>query len=274
MLGAVIGDIIGSYYECHCTKNYDFELFTRESSFTDDTVLLAATCDAILFDPSADTHSFKLRNRRILEYAARYRQFYSRYPHAGYGKMFMEWAQSRRFYKLRSFANGAAMRVLPVGYAYKTMEEVLMQAKLSAVCTHNDKDAVRGAQAVAAAVFMAHNGYSRKEIKDYLMSKHLCRLGFSTEDIKDGYVFDSAACYSVPPSIVCFLESESYEDAVRKAVSLGGDADTMACIAGGIAEAFGFKIPPEIRSKGLNFLDGQLKNVFRSFNEKYISNIC
>lgn len=268
MLGAVIGDIIGSYYENHCTKNYDFELFDRESTFTDDTVLLAASCDAILFNPS-ESVGLRAGRQRTTEYAARYRQYFSRYPHAGYGKMFEEWARSRRFYKQRSFGNGAAMRAVPIGYAYRTMKEVLKQAKLSAVCTHNDRDAVKASQAVAAAVFMAHNGYDKKEIKDHLMSHHLCRLEFTTDKIKESYEFDSAACYSVPPSIVCFIESESYEDAVRKAVSLGGDADTMACIAGGLAEAYGYEIPAQIRSKGLNYLDGHLKEIFRKFEEKY-----
>ncbi len=268
MFGAICGDIIGSYYEHHYTKEYDFELFHNGSCFTDDTVLTAAVCDVLL--SHRDT-SEKLSDKQYAEeYAYRYRQYYSRYPNAGFGEMFQEWARSDNLYKQKSYGNGAAMRVVPIAYAFDNVEDVLNHAKLSALYTHNNKEAIIGAQAVVASVFLALKGYSKNNIREYISKNFGYNLSVSIDEIRKTYVFDSRTGYSVPPAIMAFLQSDSYEDAVRKAVSLGGDADTMACIAGGIAEAYYKIIPENIRSKCWSLLDSGIKNIIRHFCEAYV----
>ena len=232
MFGAVYGDVIGSYYEIHSTKNYDFPL-ERDSAFTDDSVMTAAVCRAILDDPREITR-FAAKSRGF-EYAVQYKQFYSYYPNAGYGQMFSEWACSDGIFRQRSYGNGGAMRVVPIGWAYGSLEQVLLQAKASCMNTHCHPKAIKGAQAVAAAVFLARNRAPKPEIRELLEKKFGYELGKTPDEIRPGYKFDSSADYSVPPAIMCFLCSEDYESAVRNAVSLGGDADTMGCIAGGIA---------------------------------------
>lgn len=264
--GAVFGDIIGSYYEVHCTKDHNFE-FHRESTFTDDTVMTAAVCKAIFLD-SRPVSSFKL-NARALDYAAQYKQFFSHYPNAGYGQMFSAWAEERGFSKQRSYGNGAAMRVVPIGYAYGTLEQTLLQAKASCLYTHNSREAINGAMSVAAAVWLARHERSKGEIKEYIERNFHYNLSAPIAEIRESFVFDSRAGYSVPPSIAAFLQSEDYESAVRNAVSLGGDADTMACISGGIAEAFYEEIPPSIRDFCVLRLDGTIKNIINEFNEKF-----
>lgn len=263
--GAVFGDIIGSYYEVHCTKNYDFG-FHRESAFTDDTVMTAAVCKAVTLD-SRPVSLFSLKER-ARGYAAQYKQFFSHYPNVGYGQMFSDWAKERELSKRRSYGNGAAMRVVPIGSAYDTLEQTLLQAKASCLYTHNSREAITGAMAVAAAVWLARRGKSKNEIKEYIERSFRYDLSAPLSEIRDGFVFDSRAGYSVPPSIAAFLQSEDYESAVRNAVSLGGDADTMACIAGGIAEAFYGEIPRSIRDFCVLRLDGTIKKVVNEFNEK------
>lgn len=267
MFGAIFGDIIGSYYEVHCTKDYNFPLH-RESTFTDDSVMTAAVCKAILLNDENITKS-QIKNRGK-EYAAQYRQYYSYFPHAGYGQMFIKWASDRgNTSKQRSFGNGAAMRAVPIGYAYGSLEQVCMQAKASCIYTHNCREAIRGTQAVASAVFLAAHGESKEEIRAYLSRKFRIDLDYTIADIKQAYTFDSSTNYTVPPAIVAFLDSEDYESAVRNAVSLGGDADTMACIAGGIAEAFYGNILDDMKNFCYSRLDYSIKSVATEFCQKY-----
>jgi ADP-ribosylglycohydrolase len=268
MIGAICGDVIGSYYEAHCTKDYNFELFCRESCFTDDTVLTAAVCDAILYNQSEVKGLFE-NNSRAKEYAYRFKLYFHRYPSAGFGKMFQDWAQESTLKKQNSYANGGAMRVVPIGYAYSNLREVLKQAKLSCVYTHNNMEAIKGAQAVASAVFLARNNYSKNEIKTYIEKQFKYNLSEPIEKIQEKFVFDSRASYTVPPAIMAFLQSTSFEDAIRKAVSLGGDADTIACMTGGIAEAYYKSIPKHIEDKCWNALDSELRKTFKMFNEKF-----
>lgn len=268
MLGAIYGDIIGSYYEVHCTKDYDFP-FCKESHFTDDSVLTIAVCKAVLSFPD-DIKKLGLR-KRAKEYAAMYRHYYSCFPGAGFGNMFSKWAKNHDSGNVKSYANGGAMRAVPIGYAYTTEEQVLMQAKASCMSTHNHKEAINGAGAVAMAVFLARNGKSKEEIKSYIEKKFGYDLSVSLSEIKEKHIFDSRASYSVPPAIISFLCSTDYESAVRNAVSLGGDADTEACIAGGIAEAFYKEIPDHIRRFCESRLDSSLKKTAREFCEKYIN---
>ena len=267
MFGAIYGDVIGSYYEVHCTKDYNFE-YHKDSTFTDDSVLIAATCKAILNNPS-EISKWNVRSRSR-EYAAQYRQYYSHYPSAGFGNMFTEWAKDPYANNLHSYANGASMRVIPIGYVYSTLEQTLLQAKASCLPTHNHKEAIKGAQAVAAAVFLARNNESKETIKDYLQENFKYNLSTPLSIIKDTHVFDSKTSYSVPPAIIAFLESSDYESAIRAAVSLGGDADTQACIAGGIAEAFYKEIPEHIKRFCDGRIDSSIRLVVREFCKKYM----
>ena len=266
MFGAIYGDIIGSYYETHCTKEYDFE-FQKDSTFTDDTVLTVAVCKAIL-NNSESINRWSVR-KRGLEYAGQFRQYYSYYPNSGFGNMFSEWARCDNFKIDHSYANGAAMRAVPIGYAYKTIEQVLLQTKASCYYTHNNREAIKAAQAVATAVFLARKGESKQNIKVFLQNLFHYDLTKKLEDIKENYVFDSRASYSVPPAIIAFLESTDYESAIRNAISLGGDADTEACIAGGIAEAYYKDIPKHISDFCNRKIDYTLKNVILDFQNRF-----
>ena len=266
MFGAIYGDIIGSYYEVHGTKNYDFPL-QKDSTFTDDSVLIAAVCKAILYDPS-DVTRFGLRKRSQV-YGAHYRQYYSYFPNAGFGNMFAEWAKTPDAKTGHSYANGAAMRVIPIGYAYETMAQTLLQAKASCLSTHDHPEAVAGAQAVAVAVFMARHGAGKDEIRNSLQRKFKYDLSIPLSDIRTTHVFNSRSSYSIPPAIIAFLESHDYESAIRNAISLGGDADTQACIAGGIAEAYYKEIPTHIKTFCDFRIDTSIKTAVKTFCEKY-----
>ena len=268
MFGAIYGDVIGSYYEVHCTKNYDFE-FNKDSCFTDDSVLIAAVCKSILYNP-AEISIWNLR-ARAKEYAAQYRQYYSYHPHARFGNMFAAWAKDPYAKNGHSYANGASMRVIPIGYAYDTLEQTLLQAKASCIPTHNHREAINGAQAVAAAFFLARNGKNKDQIKEYLEKKFKYKLSASLVTIREAHVFDSRTSYSVPPAIIAFLESTNYESAIRNAISLGGDADTQACIAGGIAEAYYKEIPEHIKHFCDDKIDSSIKSVVKEFNRKYLN---
>ena len=266
VFGSIYGDIIGSYYEVHCTKNYNFE-FEKDSCFTDDTVLITAVCKAILDNPG-EISVWGIR-ARAKEYGARYRQYYSYHPHAGFGNMFAAWAKDQYAPNGHSYANGASMRVIPIGYAYQTIEQTLLQAKASCIATHNNREAIKGAQAVAAAVFLARNGINKEQIKVYLERSFKYELSVPLAEIKETHIFDSRTSYSVPPAIIAFLESTDYESAIRNAISLGGDADTQACIAGGIAEAYYKVIPDHIKSFCDGRIDGSIKSVVKDFSKQY-----
>lgn len=266
MFGAIFGDIIGSYYEVHCTKDYNFA-FQKESTFTDDSVMSAAVCKTILDDPS-DISFWSVR-RRACDYAAKYRQFYSWFPNAGFGQMFSKWAKDHTAGFYKSYANGGAMRVVPIGWAYNSLEQVMLQTKASCLPSHGDKDAIRFAQCVSMAVFLARNGESKESIRKQLEKRFKTDLSVSLSELRQRHVFDCRASYSVPAAIIAFLWSDDYESAVRNAVSLGGDADTEACIAGGIAEAFYGEIPDNIRKFCYSRLDVSLKSVVNEFCEKY-----
>lgn len=264
--GAVYGDIIGSYYEVHRTKDFNFP-FQSSSAFTDDTVMTAAVCEAILLNNSPITpREVKKRGK---EYAAQFKRFYSLYPNAGFGQMFSEWAEASSLYRQSSFGNGAAMRVVPIGYSYDTLKQTLLQAKASCLYTHYNNEAITGAQAVAAAVWLARHGRSKDEIKRFIEDKFRYDLSASISEIRGNYGFEVRAGKSVPQSIAAFLQSDDYESAVRNAVSLGGDADTMACIAGGIAEAFYGEgsIPRQIKDFCSLRSDGTIKRTINSFND-------
>jgi len=254
MLGAIAGDIIGSVYESRNIKTMDFPLFHPRCRFTDDTVLTAAVADAILSGR---------------EYGEVFREYYRRFPRAGYGYLFHQWAISPDPRPYNSWGNGSAMRVSPVGYACMTLEEVLREAERSATVTHNHPEGIKGAQATAAAVFLARTGAAKLKIREYIERHFGYDLSQSIDEIRPHYTFDVSCQGSVPVAMRAFLESGDFEDAVRRVISVGGDSDTLACIAGGIAEAFYGEIPELISEKAFSLLDDKLRHVVEAFRERY-----
>jgi ADP-ribosylglycohydrolase len=254
MLGAIAGDIIGSQFEFVKVKDVDFELFTDECMFTDDTVMTVAVADSIL-------------NKK--DYAATMREYGRRYPHAGYGVRFNKWLFSDIPEAYNSCGNGSAMRVSPVGFAFDSTKEVLEEAKKSAEITHNHPEGIKGAQAVALAIFMARQGEGKDVIRKKIISLFKYDLNQSLEDIRQNYSFNETCQGTVPQAIIAFLESDNFEDAIRKAISLGGDADTLACITGGIAHAYYKAIPPFIIENVKKLLPVELYRVSEEFIKLY-----
>jgi ADP-ribosylglycohydrolase len=254
MIGSIAGDVIGSVYERDGMKTTNFPLFVEFSRFTDDTVLTVATASAIL---------------QGSEYGRAYKDFGRRYPRRGYGGAFREWLHSDQYYAYNSWGNGSAMRVSPVGWALNSIEEVLQEARSSAAVTHDHPEGIKGAQATALAVFLARQGASKGEIQREISQRFGYDLSSSLEEIRPTYRFDVSCQGSVPQSIIAFLKSENVEDAIRKAISLGGDADTMACIAGGIAEAYYREIPVEIEREVRARLTEEFINIVDEFREKF-----
>ncbi|MDP4143087.1 MAG: ADP-ribosylglycohydrolase family protein [Bacillota bacterium] len=268
MFGAIAGDVIGSTYEWHNVKNIEFELFSRESRFTDDTVMTIAVAEAIL-NKRKFKNPFKDNAHSKEAYAYALKAYGKRHPNAGYGNMFNEWLSAKSIKPYNSFGNGSAMRVSPVGFAFNSIEEVLKEAKRSAMVTHNHKQGIRGAQSIAGAVYFARIGKDKSFIKNFIQHNFKYNLEFTLDEIREGYAFDSSCQGSVPQAIVAFLESEDYEDAIRKAISIGGDSDTIACMTGGIAQAYYRKIPKIIVDQVMLRLDSGFKEVIRQFNSKY-----
>jgi len=254
MIGAIAGDVIGSFYEKYRTKRIDFELFPAGSTFTDDTVLTVAVAEAIL---------------QGTDYASKLREYGLRYPYAGYGGKFWKWLTSKEPRPYGSLGNGSAMRVSPVAYAFDTIQEVLGEAKKSAEPTHNHPEGIRGAQAVAMAVFLARKNCGKEEIRDKISKALDYDLDTPLYRIRPDYSFDPTCPGSVPQALRAFLESRDYEDAVRLAVSLGGDSDTLASIAGAVAEPYYGGVPELIQKKVISLLDPPLLEVLWAFELKY-----
>jgi ADP-ribosylglycohydrolase len=254
MIGAIAGDIIGSVYEASPIKTTDFELFSTYSRFTDDTVLTIATADALM-------------NR--LDYATVYRQYGRAYPRAGYGGSFINWLMIDDAPPYNSWGNGSAMRVSPVGLAYDSMEDVLNEAEKSAAVTHNHPQGIKGAQAVALSIFMGRKGKSKYEIRRAIAKKFGYNLARTIEEIRPGYFFDVSCQGSVPEAIIAFLQSDDVESAIRLAISLGGDSDTMACMAGAIAHAFYKELPQHIEKEVRSRLPQNFLNVIDEFLRIY-----
>jgi ADP-ribosylglycohydrolase len=254
MLGAIAGDIIGSVYEARPIKTTNFRLFHPLCRFTDDTVLTVALADSLMHGAP---------------FVGLLKQYYRAYPHAGYGGSFHQWAQSADSRPYNSWGNGSAMRVSPVGFTFETLDKVLDQAKRSAEVTHDHPEGIKGAQAIASAVFLARTGQSKDQIKSYVERIFSYNLDKTLDEIRPRYQFEVSCQNSVPQAIRAFLESDNFEDAVRKAISLGGDSDTLACMAGGIAQAFFGGVPPAITSRIYELLDDQLSNVTRKFTEAF-----
>jgi ADP-ribosylglycohydrolase len=255
MLGAIAGDIIGSVYEWDRIKTKDFPLFSPDSGFTDDTVLTVALADTILTG---------------VPYADNLKLFYRAYPGRGYGGSFHAWARSRDTGPYNSWGNGAAMRISPAGFAYDDLETVLSMAREFTAVTHNHPEGIKGGQATAAVIFLARTGSSRDEIRRYVEESFGYDLSLHIDEIRPGYTFNESSQGTVPQAIRAFLDSISFEDAIRNAVSLGGDSDTLACITGGIAQAFYGEVPVAIRGKVYAILDPRLEQITKAFMERYV----
>jgi len=254
MLGAIAGDIIGSVYEHQPLKTIDFPLFHSHSRFTDDTVMTLAVARAIM-----------LRS----DYGREMKSLGRIYPQAGYGGNFKKWLNEDEIRPYGSWGNGSAMRVSPVGFAFDTEEDVLREAKQSAEISHNHPEGIKGAQAVALAILLARKGSSKSEIRERISRDFSYDLNRTVESIRPTYRFDVSCQGSVPEGIIAFLDSVDYQDAVRKAVSLGGDSDTLACIAGGIAQAYYKEIPAEIILGAKERLPESLWSIVGKFQKQY-----
>ena len=264
-IGAICGDIIGSAYEFNQTKDINFNLFTRKSKFTDDTVMTCAVADWLMNDPEY-THEGLIKAMR---------QYGRKYPNVSYGTMFRNWLETRYIKPYNSFGNGSAMRVSPVGFYADSLEEALQLAKISAEVTHNHPEGIKGAQAVAAAIYMMKTASIDGDIDDGLIEvKKFLKEQFSykseyteqewSEHVQK-YTFNETCQGSVPEAIYCALSSNDYEQAIRKAVFFGGDADTQAAIAGGVSAAF-CPVPLSIIEECLKLLPEELRDVIFHFN--------
>ena len=255
MLGSIAGDIIGSVYEHHTIKTTEFPLFQNYSTFTDDSILTIATAYSILNN---------------IPYSQSYKDFGRRYPGRGYGGSFQGWIMSETLEPYNSWGNGSAMRVSPVGFAFDSVEEVLEQAKLSAACTHNHPEGIKGAQATALSIFFARKNENKEYIRKEISQRFDYNLDRTTDEIRPHYFFDVSCQRTVPEAIVAFLDSNDYEHAIRLAISLGGDADTLACITGGIAEAYYKGIPEHISSEVMKIIPEEFIGIVEQFRAKYL----
>ena len=254
MIGAIAGAVIGSVHEGAGTKTTEFPLFDESCQFTDDTVLTLAVASALLTGT---------------DYIDAFHEFFHAYPQAGYGGSFIGWAVRRCRKPYNSWGNGSAMRVSPVGFAFDSLDEVVAQARMTAEVTHSHPEGIRGAQATAVAILLARMGYDKSGIRKHLECESGYHLSDSLDNIRSDYEFDVSCQGSVPQSIIASLESHDYEGAIRNAISLGGDADTMACIAGGIAEAYDGSVPEHISRQALNRLDTRLQTIAGEFTQKF-----
>jgi ADP-ribosylglycohydrolase len=260
MLGAIVGDIVGSIYEGSNIKTTEFPFIHELCFFTDDTVLTIAVADAILEGGTQlDRHDL---------YIDKFHDYFCMYPGAGYGDSFFRWADFRRRTPYGSWGNGSAMRVSPIGYAHETLEEVLQEAKISAEVTHDHPEGIKGAQAVASAVYLACHRTSKAEIRSYIEKTFEYDLNETIDEIRQRYYFDVSCQGSVPQALIAFMEGEGFEDAVRKAISIGGDSDTIGCITGAVAGAF-WGVPDEIADRAMGLLDDRLRAVVEEFSQAY-----
>lgn len=254
MWGAIAGDIIGSVYERRPIKTTDFPLFQPRSRFTDDTVLTVAVAHAILGDG---------------DYAASLQQFGRRHPNAGYGGSFISWIFAEEPQPYNSWGNGSAMRVSPVGLAFDDEETVLREARRSAEVSHNHPQGIKGAQATALAIYLARQGQEKETIRTEIAERFGYNLQRSVDDIRPTYRFDVSCQGTVPEAIIAFLDADDYEQTVRLAVSLGGDSDTLACIAGSVAEAYYGAVPAPIVEQARHTLADDLLEVVSQFRDVY-----
>jgi ADP-ribosylglycohydrolase len=267
MLGAIIGDTVGSVYEFNNIKTTDFPLFGPRNNYTDDSIMTMAVADWLLTDPQ---HGMDTLEASFLSFAKKYPC-----PMGGYGHGFYRWLfepDSMGFedgrHPYNSFGNGAAMRCSANGWMFDSLEETERVAGLSAAITHSHPEGIKGAQSTAAAIFMARNGKTKEEIRDYISTKYGYNLNRTCDEIRPVYDWDSSCQGTVPEAMVAFFDSTDFESAIRLAVSLGGDSDTLACITGGIAEAFYKEIPNDIALKIWGLIPEDFKYLLRKMEAR------
>ena len=261
ILGAIVGDVVGSCYEFNNIKTKKFELVSKFSNYTDDTVMTLAIAHALCKwkkGSSIDESDFEQEVIKAM------RKFGKKYPHAGYGVGFLTWLCSEKPEPYNSWGNGSAMRVSPVAWYFEDLETVERFAEISARVTHNHPEGIKGAQATAAAIFLARTGKSKQEIKDYIQGKYHYNLNRTCDEIRPNYSFNESCQETVPEAIIAFLEGENFEDAVRTAVSLGGDCDTLTDITAAIAQGM-WGIPKEIEDSVLEVLDDFLRSELKKW---------
>ena len=254
-----MGDMVGSPFEFDHNnyKHKDFALLSERSHFTDDTVMTIAVAQGLIAGQGDAQKTFA-------EVRYEMRRLGKMYPDAGYGGMFRRWLRAEHPQPYGSFGNGSAMRVAAAGWLFDTLDKTLEMAKVTAEITHNHPEGIKGAQATAAAIFLARTGHSKSEIRQYVEQTFDYDLSRTCDEIRPGYRHVETCQQTVPEAIIAFLESNSFEDALRNAVSLGGDSDTLACITGGIAEAF-YGMPQELRDETLKRLPEDIREGYELF---------
>lgn len=272
MIGAIIGDIVGSRFEFNNHRSKKFELFTDDCQVTDDSIMTLSVAKAIMEAEKLKEHSFEGYGcddeyYSLLEsMAIKYLQEIGRkYPNCGYGRMFSQWVFSDDHKPYNSFGNGAAMRISPVGFAARTEYEAKKMSEVVTGITHNHDEGIKGAEAAAVAIFMARRGFTKGEIRNKISCNYYA-LDFTIDEIRDTYQFNETCQKTVPQAIAAFLESTSFEDAIRIAISVGGDSDTLAAITGSIAEAY-YGVPEDIKEKALTYLDDYLRSIYDEWCE-------
>lgn len=262
MIGAIIGDVVGSRFEFNNHRSKEFDMFDKNCEFTDDTVMTLAVAKALGgFEFIDDHNKFKEELVRIMHEVGR------RYPDCGYGAKFYMWIMFNRTRPYNSYGNGSAMRVSPVAWYASSLEKCEALAVATAEVTHNHPEGIKGAVATAGAVYMARTGRSKEEIKEYI--KKYYSIDFTLDEIRYTYKFNEACMETVPQAMEAFFESCSFEDAIRNAISIGGDSDTLAAITGAVAEAF-YGIDKDMKEKVLSYLDPYLLKIADSFINKFV----
>ena len=262
MIGAISGDIIGSIYEFDNIKTKEFELFDINCDFTDDSVMTIAVAEALMTFERVNENNIEAFKAHLVEAM---HDIGKKYPDCGYGGHFLVWILKDKTEPYNSFGNGSAMRVSPVGWYAKTLEEAEEIAKATAEVSHNHPEGIKGAVVTAGAVFLARRGATKEEIREYA-SKYY-DIDFTLEKIRPNYDYDITCQGTVPPAIVAFLEATSFEDAIRNAISIGGDSDTLAAITGAVAEAY-YGIDEETKETTLSYLDDLLYDITRRFEKE------
>jgi type I restriction enzyme M protein len=251
MIGAIFGDIAGSIYELDNIKTKEFELFFRGCEFTDDTVMTVAVADALLrYEEICDVEDFKRTLAKVM------REYGRRYPYVGYGGLFSWWLRSEDEGPYNSFGNGSAMRVAPVAWYARSLDEALSLAKATAEITHSHPEGICGAQVTAGAAYLARTGASKADIRAFICQYY--DMDFTLDEIRPYYNFDETCSGTVPYAMQAFLESDSFEDAIRNGISLGGDSDTLCAITGAVAEAY-YSMTEEEKGRALSYLDDPLR---------------
>jgi len=276
LIGAIIGDIVGSRFEFNNYKNKNFELFTADCRVTDDSIMTLAIAKAIMetekitklitkppySESGDDSDYFTLIEKMTIKYL---REIGRKYPYCGYGGMFSRWIFGDDPKPYNSFGNGAAMRISPVGFAARTETEARRLSAVITGVTHNHVEGLKGAGATVAAIYMARCGVAKREIRNKI-SRNYYALDFTIDEIRDSYQFNETCQGTVPQAIEAFLESTSFEDAIRNAISIGGDSDTLAAITGAVAEAY-YGVPVEHKEKALSYLTDELRSIYNDWSE-------